>query len=218
MLGILLALEGLAAEPPPGGYDDESPRELQEQTEPRAPKEQPTPHSFLFWTGLGLGFTRPSEHDAILEKDGYALDSRAEISLGAAGVLGQRVAIGGYAGVGRGTDSPTSDAPVLAQTVARVGGTLQLVLCPSASVLLLIGPEAGVLEGTLSLHGDGESQTVLEYGGAFGAYARMGAGSPSSYLGATIAYTLAPANPPGAVGRDYDYGALHLELTLVLGG
>jgi hypothetical protein len=30
-------------------------------------------------------------------------------------------------------------------------------------------------------------------------------------------YTLAPADPPGGVGRDYDYGAFHFDITVVLG-
>ncbi len=79
----------------------------------------------------------------------------------------------------------------------------------------------GVLVGTLSLHGGGESQTVLEYGGMGGAFFRLGrgrhAGPPAWYLGAMLSYTLAPADPPGGVGRDYDYGALHFDLTVVLG-
>ncbi|MCE7888221.1 MAG: hypothetical protein DYH12_00715 [Sorangiineae bacterium PRO1] len=213
---LLLQLAASAAQPPPGWYDDE-PKD-RASPEPRRSREEAVAHGFLLRAGAGVGSLQPSEHAELLAKDGYDLDTRAELTLAASAVVAGRVAIGAYAGVGTGGTAPSSDAPTLTQTVARTGGELSLVLQPSAGSLLLFGPQVGVLQGTLSVHGAGESQTVLEYGGMLGAYFRVNVGRPVWYLGATLAYTLAPAEPPGAVGRDYDYGAFHIELTAVLGG
>jgi len=194
--------------PPPPPAEDEARSETKQRVE----------HTFLLRAGLGVGFLRPSAHDEVLEADGYDLDSRAELVLAGAGVVAGRVALGAYVGIGRGTASPTSEAPTLRQTVVRAGTEISLVLQPSATTTLLLGPELGVLQGTLSVQGDGRSQTVLEYGGKLGAYFRVSDAPPVWYLGSTLGYTLAPADPPGALGRDYDYGALHLDFTVVLGG
>lgn len=221
MLGpvLLMTVASSAAEPPPGWFDPErEPAAEAAHQEPRRPGDAPVSHGFLLRAGLGMGFVRPSAHDELLAEDGYDLRSRWELTLGAAGVIAKRVALGGYAGVGAGSDAPSSTAPGLVQTVVRAGGEVSLVLQPSRTVMLLVGPEVGVLEGTLSVNGNGQSQTVLEYGGKLGAYFSLGRARPVWYLGTTLAYTFAPSDPPGAVGRDYDYGALHLDLTVVLGG
>lgn len=204
--------------PPPAWQAPAAPPPPPVEDEARSETRQSVEHTFLFRAGLGAGFLRPSPHDKVLEADGYDLDSRAELALAGAGVVAGRVALGAYVGIGMGTSSPSSDAPTLRQTVVRTGAEVSLVLQPSATMTLLLGPELGMLQGTLSVHGNGRSQTVLEYGGKLGAYFRVSDAPPVWYLGSTLGYTLAPADPPGAVGRDYDFGALHLDFTVVLGG
>lgn len=213
-----------AATPPPG-WADAPPSAWQAPAPPERAEERPAPateapvrHHYLVRAGVGVGFVRPSEHADLLEKDGYDLDSRAELTLAGAGVIAGRVALGAYVGFGRGTTSPSSDAPPLRHTVVRAGAEVSLVLQPSPTATLLLGPEVGVLQGTLSVRGDGDPQTVLEYGGKLGAYFRLSEKPPVWYLGSTVGYSLAPADRPGALGRDYDYGALHLDFTVVLGG
>ncbi len=209
MLGIALALAFELGTAEPGG--------LGEAARQRGPTE-PYHHYFLGRLSLGLGHARPSEHADLLESDGYSLGDRKYFEMAVAGVVGGRVAIGPYFALGRRTAKPTDQAPSLRETVSRVGGEASLLITPSPRFLITIGPELGAVYGTLEVHGTGSTQTVLEYGGVSHILFRLSTAAPVWYLGGTIAYTVAPADPPGGVGRDYDYGALYVGFTGVIGG
>jgi hypothetical protein len=176
------------------------------------------PHVFLARLNLGAGHPRSSDHAELLEQDGYKLGSRWNFEAAAAGVIAKRIAIGGYLARGGAATKPSSDAPQLSESILRTGGEVALVWQPYGSVLVLVGPELGMLRGKLSVHDQGQTQTVLEYGGMMGLYFRVIRVPPIFYLGATASYLVAPADPPSGVGRDYDYGAFYLGFTGVVGG
>lgn len=233
MLGVALLLQvgmtpASAAEPPPGWAEDAPPAwDGHDGARPGAPAdagesaetvEESKPHapSLLAGAGLAVAFPRSSEHAELLEKDGYSLGARVELEARLHAVAFRRLALGGYFGIG-GRTASSGEAPALRETVVRAGGEVLLVLQPSASLLVLVGPELGVVNGTLSLRENGESQTVAEYGGMAGFYGRLNERAPIWHLGGTLSYTLAPTGPPSGVGRDYDYGGLRLAFTVVLG-
>lgn len=232
MLGVALLLQvGAGAGTPPPGWNDNAPEWWHDSSEARAPDPardgspaDPPPkprgryhHVFLGGLGVSAASGRPSDHAELLRQDGYDLGPRLELEGNALGVLFGHLALGAYFGMGA-RSADNGDAPSLDESVVRVGAATALVLQPSDGLLLLIGPELGVLQGRLSLYGHAKSQTVPEYGGMGAVLWRLNDRAPVWYLGLSTSYTLAPADAPGGVGRDYDYGAFRLGFTVVAGG
>lgn len=183
----------------------------------RKKRTRPYRHVVLGRLTLATGLPRQSEHSKLLAKDGYALGNRSYLELALAGVLGGTLAIGPYVGYSA-RNAEADTAPALRERIWRYGGEVSLFLNPSSRFLVTLGPQLGVLQGTLGVTGDPTTQTVFEYGAISTLLYRVGARAPVGYFGVSISYTVAKAGPPGEIGRDYDYGALYLGLSGALGG
>lgn len=183
----------------------------------RKKRRKPYRHVVLGRLTLATGLPRRSEHSELLAKDGYSLGSRTYFEAGLQAVLGGSLAIGPYIGYGaRSAEADT--APILRERIVRYGGEASILLNPSNELLVTLGPQLGVLSGTLGVSHDPTTQTVFEFGVIGTFLYRVGAKAPVGYFGVSVAYTVANADPPGEIGRDYDYGALYLGLTGALGG
>jgi hypothetical protein len=198
------------------GTPEEPVRDEPRRVRPNQPKRTPYRHVVLGRLSLATGIARQSEHSQLLAQDGYALGQRTYGEVALAGVLGSRFALGAYVGYGR--RSAGEVGPTLHEEVTRYGAEISLVLQPAASYLVTLGPSFGVVHAALGVSDDPPTQTVAEYGAIATLLGRLSTRAPIWYLGATVAYTLAPADPPGSIGRDYDYGALYLGLAGVIGG
>ena len=162
---------------------------------------------------ISAGFPRSSPHAELVSKDGYDLGARVGLDAAFSALPVDWLAVGVYGGVWRRADDG-GGGPTLRETLFRVGGEVAVPIQAGTSVLMLVGPEVGVARGTLSAGDGGQAQSALEYGAMFGLYGRV---SRHFYLGGTASYLLAPADPPSALGRDWDWGGFYLGLTGVLG-
>lgn len=197
--------------------EEETPARDQPEERQREQRRRPYRHVVLGRLALATGLPRSSEHSKLLEKDGYSLGQRTYVELSVAGVLGGSVAIGPYVGYGaRSAEADT--APRLRERIWRYGGEMSVLFKPSSTLLITLGPQLGALQGTLGVSNDPTTQTVFEYGAISTLLVRLRTRAPIAYFGVSLAYTIANADPPGDIGREYDYGALYLGLTGALGG
>ncbi len=172
------------------------------------------------WTtelSIGHQWIRGSEHQRLLETDGYG-PSRLLGLVSGDYVLDAPFAVGAFSGIAWRQDGPEHGGPALSETIALVGVEVPLVLGGGGGYIR-IAPRIGYANGRTSLHDGGSAVGALALGGevsgVFSSHARRG---PRVDGGASLGFFIAKSDAPGAFGGRYDLGGIHLSLVVGFGG
>jgi hypothetical protein len=186
----------------PYGYPYPPPYAPPEAT-PAKPPRKPVPDRPVHWfarVAVGLGPPGFSEQTSLLRVEGYG-GAKFVATLDGGWFFHENVGVGAWSALGLWASSP-GESPELTENAYFLGAELPLKL-GSRSVSLVLAPRLGWGAGQQEMLGDASFQHTIAFGGD------LSVTTFKYHLSGHVGFLRAAVGPPGAAGRDHDYGGLY---------
>jgi hypothetical protein len=164
---------------------------------------------------LGLGTRGFAENNSLLDEVGYA-SAKMWASMDVAWMAHRHIGVGLWMGMNRRSSGSSNFATRgLNATSYFIGGEAPILLWGKRAYAFHVTPRLGFLSGQLDITQDtdltgeeeaSEFQNTAIFGGAVGFH------TFTYHLGVNIGFLHAPAESPGELGRNHDYGGLYFSL------